>query len=93
MPLDSRANILVADDEAGSRLALSEMLAGPDRNIVPVHSGAEALRQVLKQDFALIDISEFQRLLARKGFQLVEQENRSLPGGKSLWLGVFAKSQ
>ena len=27
----------------------------------------------------LIDIGEFQRLLAQKGFQIVEQENRSLP--------------
>ena len=35
--------------------------------------------QKLKQDFALIDISEFQRLLGQKGFELVEQENRSLP--------------
>ena len=29
--------------------------------------------QKLKQDFALIDISEFQRLLGQKGFELVEQ--------------------
>ena len=28
-----------------------------------------------EQDFALIDISEFQRLLGQKGFELVEQEN------------------
>jgi SAM-dependent methyltransferase len=47
--------------------------------------------QKLKQDFALIDISEFQRLLGQKGFELVEQENRSVPAGKALWLGVFAK--
>ena len=49
--------------------------------------------QTLKQDFALIDISEFQRLLGPKGFQLVEQENRSLPAGKALWLGVFVQSR
>jgi len=49
--------------------------------------------QKLKQDFALIDISEFQRLLGQKGFQLVEQETRSLPAGKALWLGVFTKKQ
>jgi hypothetical protein len=35
--------------------------------------------QQLKQDFMSIDIGEFQRLLAQKGFQIVEQENRSLP--------------
>jgi hypothetical protein len=46
----------------------------------------------LKEDFALIDIDEFQRLLEQKGFQIVERETRSLPAGKALWLGVFAKS-
>ena len=38
----------------------------------------------------LIDIGELQRLLAQKGFQIVEQENRSLPAGK-LWLGIFSQ--
>ena len=38
----------------------------------------------------LIDIGEFQRLLAQKGFQIVEQENRSLPAGKALWFGIFS---
>ena len=48
--------------------------------------------QTLKEDFALIDIGEFQRLLAQEGFQLVEQENRSLPAGKALWLGCSPES-
>jgi hypothetical protein len=48
--------------------------------------------QNLKQNFEFIDIGEFQRLLEQKGFQVVEQENRSLPAGKALWLGIFAKS-
>ena len=39
----------------------------------------------------LIDIGEFQRLLAQKGFQIVEQENRSLLAGKALWLGIFSQ--
>ena len=47
--------------------------------------------QTLKRDFALIDREEVQRLLRLKGFQLVEQEHRSLPAGKALWLGVFAR--
>jgi hypothetical protein len=47
--------------------------------------------QKLKQDFALVDSGKFQRLLEQKGFQVVEQENRFLPAGKALWLGVFAK--
>jgi threonine dehydrogenase-like Zn-dependent dehydrogenase len=46
----------------------------------------------LKENFVLIDIGEFQRLLEQKGFQLIEQETRPLPAGKALWLGVFAKA-
>ena len=38
----------------------------------------------------LIGIGEFQRLLAQKGFQIVEQENRFLPAGTALWLGIFS---
>lgn len=48
--------------------------------------------QTLKRDFALIDRDEVQRLLRLRGFQLVEQENRSVPAGKALWIGVFARS-
>jgi len=49
--------------------------------------------QTLKNDFALIDITEFQRLLEQKGFHLILQENQSVPGGKALWLGVFTRGQ
>jgi hypothetical protein len=49
--------------------------------------------QKLKQNFALIDIREFSTLAGAEGFQLVEQENRSVPAGKALWRGVFAKRQ
>lgn len=49
--------------------------------------------QRLKQDFALIDPVELQRLLGRKGFELVEHEQRSLPAGKAFWLGIFARDQ
>lgn len=45
----------------------------------------------LRQDFALIDAGEFQRLLAQKGFRLAAQEHRPLPAGKALWLGLFAR--
>jgi hypothetical protein len=46
--------------------------------------------QTLKQDFHVDRIGEFQRLLAQKGFQIVEQENRFLPAGTALWLGIFS---
>jgi hypothetical protein len=48
--------------------------------------------QTLKADFTLIDRDEVQSLLRLKGFQLVEQEHRSLPAGKALWLGIFART-
>lgn len=71
---------------------LSVVLQLPSEEEQGVASTSYASMQTLKQNFALIDISEFQRLLAQKGFQLIEQENRSLPGGKALWLGVFGRA-
>jgi hypothetical protein len=48
--------------------------------------------QSLKQGFALIDVSEFRRLVEQQGFHLVKEERRSAAGGKGLWLGIFARS-
>jgi len=50
----SKANILVVDDEPNSLAAMEQLLSGPDRNIVAVSSGQQALRRILKGDFALI---------------------------------------
>jgi len=44
----------VVDDERHSLVAMQELLSGPDRNVVAVGSGKEALRQILETDFALI---------------------------------------
>src|SRR5215467_10871715 len=49
-----KANVLVVDDEPRSLLAMQELLSGPDRDVVSVQSGKEALRQILKIDFAII---------------------------------------
>ena len=73
--------------------ALSVVLQFPSEEEQAVASTSYTSMQTLKQDFALIDISEFQRVLEDKGFRLVEQENRSLPAGKALWLGVFVQSR
>src|SRR5712691_10720300 len=54
MSRPSKANILVVDDEPHSLVALQQLLTGSDRNVVAVGSGKEALRQILKSDFALI---------------------------------------
>src|SRR5882724_10760650 len=49
-----KANVLVVDDEPRSLLAMQEVLQGPDRNVVPAASGKEALRLILKSDFAIV---------------------------------------
>jgi PAS domain S-box-containing protein len=47
-------NILLVDDEPKNLLALTAVLDGPDRRLVGVSSGEEALRHLLHQDFAVI---------------------------------------
>src|SRR6266581_389424 len=54
MPRPSKANILVVDDEPRSLVAMQQLLSGSDRNVVPVGSGKEALRQILKTQFAIV---------------------------------------
>jgi PAS domain S-box-containing protein len=49
-----RADILVVDDNPDNLLALSQMLAGLDENIVQARSGADALRYLLRQDAAIV---------------------------------------
>ena len=73
--------------------ALSVVLQIPGRDEQAVASTSYTSMQKLTQDLALIDISEFQCLLGQKGFRLVEEENRSWPAGKALWLGVFVQSR
>src|SRR5262249_25727152 len=45
---------LIVDDEARNLMALQALLEDMGHHLVPAGSGAEALRQVLKQDFAAI---------------------------------------
>src|SRR3989442_4736170 len=51
---EQTVNILLVDDQPEGLLALEALLQGPERNIVKTRSGREALRQLLKADFALI---------------------------------------
>lgn len=54
-PTESPAvNILMVDDSPDKLLAMESVLAGPGQNLVKVTSGEEALRALLKQEFALI---------------------------------------
>src|SRR5437660_8061575 len=47
-------NILLVDDEPKNLTALQAILEGDGLNLVTAQSGAEALRQALSQDFAVI---------------------------------------
>ena len=51
---EQQINILLVDDNPGNLLALEAVLGAPDRNLVKVASGAEALRYLLDQDAAVI---------------------------------------
>jgi signal transduction histidine kinase len=57
--VDTRADILVVDDREDKLLALETILGSLGQNIVKARSGKEALRHLLRQDFAviLLDVS------------------------------------
>jgi signal transduction histidine kinase len=48
------ARILVVDDSAADRLALTAVLAPLDREVVPASSGEEALKHMLATEFAVV---------------------------------------
>lgn len=52
--IDTKANILIADDEPTNLMALRETLVDLKQNIIEVDSGEAALREVLKHQFAVI---------------------------------------
>ncbi|HLH56960.1 MAG TPA: response regulator [Verrucomicrobiae bacterium] len=54
-----KANILIVDDRPDKLLALEAVLTGLRQNLVQARSGKEALRQLLKREFAviLLDVS------------------------------------
>jgi signal transduction histidine kinase/DNA-binding response OmpR family regulator len=51
---DEKVSILVVDDRPDKLLAIEALLAELNQNIVRANSGKEALRALLKQDFAVI---------------------------------------
>jgi two-component sensor histidine kinase/DNA-binding NarL/FixJ family response regulator len=51
---EAKANILLVDDRQDKLLALESVIAHLGENIVKAHSGKEALRRLLHQDFAVI---------------------------------------
>ena len=51
---EPKVNILLVDDDAGNLLALEAALASLDQNLVTARSGKEALKSLLKHEFAVI---------------------------------------
>src|SRR5512138_930319 len=54
MPTDQPVNILLVDDRAENVLALEAILAPLGQHLVKAMSGEEALKCLLRQDFAVI---------------------------------------
>ena len=70
MNSEPTANILIVDDDQRSLLAMEALLSGPGRTIVAVGSGKEALRRLLRQEFALILLDV--RMPDMDGFETAE---------------------
>jgi signal transduction histidine kinase/DNA-binding response OmpR family regulator len=51
---EDRINILMVDDSPSNLLALEAMLRGPDRNLIPISSGKDALRYLLDNEAAVV---------------------------------------
>jgi signal transduction histidine kinase len=76
--ISSQASILIVDDDPASRMALQELLQGPGQSVVLAESGEDALRRVLKQDFAVILMDA--RMPKLDGFEtakLIRERERS----------------
>ena len=71
-------NILVVDDDSTKRFALKAILAPLGENVVEASSGADGLRQLLRQEFAVVLLDV--RMPLMDGFetaQLIRQRPRS----------------
>ncbi|MDM8541546.1 response regulator [Desulfococcaceae bacterium HSG9] len=82
MQSDQRINILLVDDRPENLQALEGVLESPELNLVKVLSGEDALRQLLKHDFALILLDV--RMPGLDGFQTAEliqgrEKTRNVP--------------
>jgi two-component system sensor histidine kinase/response regulator len=77
-PADTTVNILVVDDDPTKRFALKTILSPLGEILVEASSGADALRQLLRQEFAVVLLDV--RMPVMDGFetaQLIRQRPRS----------------
>ena len=78
VPAKTKVNLLVVDDDATKRFALRTILTPLDENVVEAASGADALRQLLRNEFAVVLLDV--RMPLMDGFetaQLIRQRPRS----------------
>src|SRR5579859_4548418 len=74
----ARVNVLIVDDDATKRFALRSILEPLDENVVEAASGSDALRQLLRAEFAVVLLDV--RMPVMDGFetaQLIRQRPRS----------------
>ena len=77
-PVKTKVNLLVVDDDATKRFALRTILNPLDENLVEASSGADALRHLLRNEFAVVLLDV--RMPVMDGFetaQLIRQRPRS----------------
>ncbi len=75
---ETNVNILLVDDDPNKRFAIKTVLTPLGENVVEASSGADALRQLLRQEFAVILLDV--RMPMMDGFetaQLIRQRPRS----------------
>jgi len=78
MESETRVNILLVDDEPANLLALESVLENLGQNLVRAQSGEEALRQLIRTDFAVIILDVLMKGMS--GFEtagLIRQRDRS----------------
>ena len=73
-----QAKILLVDDDARSLMAMETLLTGPGRDVITADSGQEALRQVLRHDFAVILLDvRMPRVDGFEAAELIRQREQS----------------